>query len=48
MTRNSLTGFASDEGTYVHTRVPMGIKNAPAFAQRVLQDALANDPVLVG
>jgi hypothetical protein len=41
-----LTGFATDEGTYVHTRVPMGIKNAPAFAQRVLQDALANDPVL--
>jgi len=41
-----LTGFASDEGTFVHTRVPMGIRNAPSFAQRVLQDALANDPVL--
>ena len=41
-----LTGFASDEGTFVHTRVPMGIRNAPSFAQRVLQEALANDPVL--
>jgi transposase InsO family protein len=41
-----LTGFASDEGTFVHTRVPMGIKNAPSFAQRVLQEALAKDPVL--
>ncbi len=41
-----LTGFASDEGTYIHTRVPMGIRNAPAFAQRVLQDALLQDPVL--
>jgi hypothetical protein len=41
-----LTGFASDSGTYVHTRVPMGVRNAPAFAQRVLQEAFANDPVL--
>jgi len=41
-----LTGFASDEGTYVHTRVPMGIRNAPSFSQRVLQEALAKDPVL--
>jgi hypothetical protein len=41
-----LTGFASDMGTYVHTRVPMGIHNAPAFAQRVLQEALANNPIL--
>ena len=41
-----LTGFASDMGTFVHTRVPMGIRNAPSFAQRVLQDALANDPTL--
>jgi hypothetical protein len=39
-----LTGFASDMGTFVHTRVPMGIRNAPSFAQRVLQEALANDP----
>jgi hypothetical protein len=41
-----LTGFASDEGTFVHTRVPMGIRNAPSFAQRVLQEALAKDPIL--
>ena len=41
-----LTGFASDEGTFVHTRVPMGIRNAPSFAQRVLQDALSLDPIL--
>jgi hypothetical protein len=41
-----LTGFASDEGTFVHTRVPMGIRNAPSFAQRVLQEKLAIDPIL--
>jgi len=41
-----LTGFATDEGTFVHTRVPMGIRNAPSFSQRVLQDALASDPIL--
>jgi hypothetical protein len=41
-----LTGFATDDGTFVHTRVPMGIRNAPSFAQRVLQEALAKDPVL--
>jgi hypothetical protein len=41
-----LTGFATDEGTFVHTRVPMGIRNAPSFAQRVLQEALAKDPRL--
>jgi hypothetical protein len=27
-----LTGFASDEGTFVHTRVPMGLKNACAYS----------------
>jgi hypothetical protein len=41
-----LTGFASDMGTFVHTRVPMGIRNAPSFAQRVLQTALSNDPII--
>jgi hypothetical protein len=41
-----LTGFASDEGTFVHTRAPMGIRNAPSFAQRVLQELLAKDPIL--
>jgi len=41
-----LTGFATDEGTFVHTRVPMGIRNAPSFSQRVLQEALAQDAVL--
>jgi hypothetical protein len=41
-----LTGFATEDGTYVHTRVPMGIRNAPSFAQRVLQEALANDPII--
>jgi hypothetical protein len=41
-----LTGFASDEGTYCYTRVPMGITGACQYAQKVLQDALAADPVL--
>lgn len=41
-----LTGFASDQGTYVYTRVPMGLKNACAHEQRVLQQALEEDPVL--
>jgi hypothetical protein len=41
-----LTGFASDEGTYVYTRVPMGVTGACQYAQKVLQDALAADPVL--
>jgi hypothetical protein len=41
-----LTGFASDEGTYCYTRVPMGITGACQYAQKVLQDALAQDPVL--
>lgn len=41
-----LTGFASDEGTFVYCTVPMGIKTACAHAQRVLQEALQADPVL--
>jgi hypothetical protein len=41
-----LTGFASDDGTYVHTRVPMGLKNACAYSQRVLQEKLRDDPFL--
>jgi hypothetical protein len=41
-----LTGFASDEGVYCYTRVPMGITGACQYAQKVLQDALADDPVL--
>jgi hypothetical protein len=41
-----LTGFASDEGTYVHTRVPMGLKNVCAYSQRVLQEKLRDDQVL--
>lgn len=41
-----LTGFASDEGTFCYCTVPMGIKTACAHAQRVLQEALQNDPVL--
>jgi hypothetical protein len=41
-----LTGFASDEGTFCYTRVPMGITGACGYAQKVLQDALAQDPVL--
>jgi len=41
-----LTGFASDEGTYCYTRVPMGITGACMYAQKVLQEALAADPVL--
>jgi hypothetical protein len=41
-----LTGFASDEGTFCYTRVPMGITGACGYAQKVLQDALLADPVL--
>ncbi len=41
-----LTGFATDEGTFVYNRVPMGVRNACSHAQRVLQEALANDPIL--
>jgi len=41
-----LTGFASDEGTFCYCTVPMGIKTACAYAQRVLQEALQDDPVL--
>jgi hypothetical protein len=41
-----LTGFASDEGTFCYTRVPMGITGACAYAQKVLQDALIQDPIL--
>jgi transposase InsO family protein len=41
-----LTGFASDEGTYCYTRVPMGVTGACQWAQKVLQDALAEDEVL--
>jgi hypothetical protein len=38
-----LTGFASDEGTYCYTRVPMGVTGACQWAQKVLQEALAED-----
>jgi hypothetical protein len=41
-----LTAFATDEGVYVYNRVAMGLRNACSHAQRVLQDALAADPVL--
>ncbi len=41
-----LTGFATEDGTYVYNRVPMGVRNACSHAQRVLQDKLADDPVL--
>jgi hypothetical protein len=41
-----LTGFASDEGTFCYTRVPMGITGACQYAQKVLQDALLADPTL--
>lgn len=41
-----LTGFASDEGTFCYTRVPMGITGACQWAQKVLQEKLAADPVL--
>ncbi len=41
-----LTGFASDEGTFCYTRVPMGVTGACQWAQKVLQDALAADEVL--
>jgi hypothetical protein len=41
-----LTGFATEDGTYVYNRVPMGVRNACSHAQRVLQDKLAEDPIL--
>ncbi len=41
-----LTGFASDEGTFCYTRVPMGITGACQYAQKVLQEKLAQDKVL--
>lgn len=41
-----LTGFASDQGTYCYTRIPMGITGACQYAQKCLQDALAQDPIL--
>jgi hypothetical protein len=41
-----LTAFATDEGVYVYNRVAMGLRNACSHAQRVLQDALAADPIL--
>jgi len=41
-----LTGFATDEGTFVYNRVPMGVRNACSHAQRVLQEALAEDEIL--
>ena len=41
-----LTGFATEDGTYVYNRVPMGVRNACTHAQRVLQEKLADDPVL--
>jgi hypothetical protein len=41
-----LTGFATEDGTYVYNRVPMGVRNACSHAQRVLQDKLAENPIL--
>ena len=41
-----LTGFASVEGNYCFTRVPMGVTGACQWALKVLQDALAEDEVL--
>jgi hypothetical protein len=41
-----LTGFATEDGTFVYNRVPMGVRNACSHAQRVLQDKLAEDPIL--
>ncbi len=41
-----LTGFVTEDGVYEYARVPMGVKNACAHAQRELQMALDDDPVL--
>jgi hypothetical protein len=41
-----LTGFASDEGTFCYTRVPMGITGACQYCQKALQEKLAADPIL--
>ena len=40
------TGFATEDGTYVYNRVPMGIKNACSYSQRKLQEVLAANPIL--
>jgi hypothetical protein len=40
------TGFATEDGTFVYNRVPMGIKNACSYSQRKLQEVLARNPVL--
>jgi len=40
------TGFATEDGTYVYNRVPMGIKNACSYSQRKLQEVLAAHPTL--
>jgi len=41
-----LTGFVTEDGVYEYARVPMGVKNACAHAQRELQMALDEDPIL--
>jgi hypothetical protein len=41
-----LTGFVTEDGVYEYSRVPMGLKNACAHAQRELQMALDEDPIL--
>jgi hypothetical protein len=41
-----LTGFITEDGVYEYARVPMGVKNACAHAQRELQMALDDDVIL--
>ena len=41
-----LTGFVTEDGVFEYQRVPMGLKNACAHAQSVLQEAIDKDPVL--
>jgi len=41
------TGFATEDGTFVYNRVPMGIKNACSYSRRKLQEILAKNSVLL-
>lgn len=41
-----LTGFITEDGVYEYARVPMGVKNACAHAQRELQMRLDECPIL--
>ena len=41
-----LTGFVTEDGVFEYSRVAMGLKNACAWAQSQLQNAIDADPIL--